>query len=56
MLVEPMVHMTMLVIRRLLTRLSLTPLLWQSISMLKIAEGEASNKKYANLQSEYAGD
>ncbi len=24
--------------------------------MLKIAEGEASNKKYADLQSEYAGN
>ncbi len=51
-----MAHVTMLIIRRLLTRLSLTPLLGQSISMLKIAKGEASNKKYANLQSECAGN
>jgi hypothetical protein len=46
----------MLVIRRLLIRLSLTPLLRQSIFMPKNAEGEASNKYYANLQSEYAGN
>jgi hypothetical protein len=55
MLMEPMAHVTMLVIKRLLPRLSHTPLLWQSISMLKNAEGEALNK-YANHQSKYAGN
>jgi hypothetical protein len=36
MLEEPMAHETMLVIKRLLPRLSLTPLLQQSIFMLKM--------------------
>ena len=55
MLEEPMALETMHVIKRLLPRLSPTPLLQQSIFMLKNADGEASNK-YANLQSEYAGN
>jgi hypothetical protein len=54
MLVEPMAHVIMLVIRRLLPRLSLTFLLAKHFHA-KNAEGEASNI-YANLQSEYAGN
>ena len=47
MLEEPMAHETMHVIKKLRPRLSPTPLLQQSIFMLKNADGEASNK-YAN--------
>ena len=55
MLVEPMAHVTMLVIKRLLPRLSLTPFALAKLFHAKNAEGEASNK-YANLQSKYAGN
>jgi len=39
MLEEPVAHETMLVIKRLLPRLSFTPLLRESISMLKMQKG-----------------
>ncbi len=55
MLVEPMAQVTMLVIRRLLPRLSLTPFASAKHFHAKNAEGEASNK-YANLQSKYTGN
>jgi hypothetical protein len=50
-----MAHETMLVIKSLLPRLSLTPLLWQSIFMLKMQKVKPQTK-YANLQPEYAGN